>query len=335
MSILDPRQTRPDFSHPVVFFANGPGSTLLALPALRALATLFDSEVTMICDTNVGSTFLKGLRGWRIVETPMRRNMHDLTREFSTESVLDQTRNCDLFVSLATWMSDSLQHLLKGLAPDHSIGFCEGFAHRVPMSNRQHAADLMFGIPRAIDKDLRIDSFARPPSFDFEAQQIARRLRNKIPSSAKVLVVNAESARNKMWPSKRWVWVLDEFLDKHPDYVAMLIGSTPQPLGVRRHTSRIVPCYGLPLPVSLSLAGMADIFLGVDSCVLHAADLYRVPAVGLFGASDTDEHGFRFSNQSIAVRAASMDGIGVFDVLRALEQTTRQVGETMECEAIA
>jgi ADP-heptose:LPS heptosyltransferase len=37
----------------------------------------------------------------------------------------------------------------------------------------------------------------------------------------------------------------------------------------------------------------ADLFLGVDSLFLHAADLFRVPSVGLFGPTACEEWGFR------------------------------------------
>jgi ADP-heptose:LPS heptosyltransferase len=50
----------------------------------------------------------------------------------------------------------------------------------------------------------------------------------------------------------------------------------------------------------------ADAFLGVDSCMLHAADLFRVPSVGLFGPTRPSEFGLRFARHRIADGRGSM-----------------------------
>ena len=39
----------------------------------------------------------------------------------------------------------------------------------------------------------------------------------------------------------------------------------------------------------------ADLFLGIDSCFLHAADLFRIAGIGLFGPTDPFRFGFRLS----------------------------------------
>jgi ADP-heptose:LPS heptosyltransferase len=52
--------------------------------------------------------------------------------------------------------------------------------------------------------------------------------------------------------------------------------------------------------------------------MLHLADLYQVPGVGLFGPTDPSEFGFRFARH-LHVRAATMNEISVADVGHALE----------------
>ena len=47
--VISPERCRT----PVVFFANGIGDTVLALPALRALAALFPGRLSLVCDRDV------------------------------------------------------------------------------------------------------------------------------------------------------------------------------------------------------------------------------------------------------------------------------------------
>lgn len=54
-------------------------------------------------------------------------------------------------------------------------------------------------------------------------------------------------------------------------------------------------CGGLALPTAFELVRYVDVFVGVNSCFLQAADLWRTSGVGLFGATEVHEFGFRLS----------------------------------------
>jgi ADP-heptose:LPS heptosyltransferase len=257
----------------------------------------------------------------------MKRNVPDWTREFSASEVVQKVIECDLFISLAPWRSHSLQELLASLKPRSSMGFFDDFLIQAPLNFTQHSADLMFEIPRMLDEALRLEDFAAPPVLDIESRRIAQSIRQSIPPTFRILLVHADTGQTKMWPADRFVHTLDAFLDHHPDFLVLLVGSTPQPLDSGRNAAQVLPCYGLPLGVALSLVGLADIFLGVDSCMLHAADLYRIPGVGLFGNSNPVEYGFRFSPASIVVEDKSMESIEVEPVLDALELVTARISD--------
>jgi ADP-heptose:LPS heptosyltransferase len=307
------------FANPVVFFANGLGDTILALPALRALTALFPDRLTLVCDHGVWPALLGELTFKRVVETRMRRNVPDWTREFSVADIIRDIGGCDLFISLVPWMSQSLRDLLQGLAPAASVGFFDDYATPVALDFTRHAADLTFDPVAQFNATLRLDDFVAPLAPDPRSRSIVDATLGLLPAGYRVLAVHADTGRPKMWPAERFVSALDRFLDRHSDFMVLLVGTTPQPLDTGTHAAQVVPCYGLPIGVSMGLVARANLFLGVDSCMLHVADLSRVPGVGLFGASNPVEYGFRFSPHSAIVTAESMLAIGVDQVLEALE----------------
>jgi ADP-heptose:LPS heptosyltransferase len=313
------------FRRPVVFFANGLGDTLLALPALRALTKLFPERLTLLCDEGVHPALLTELDLMQVVESRMHRNVPDWTREFSFSDAAARVKECDLLISLAPWCSRSLEELMARLRPGTSVGFFDEFQVKVPLNFAQHAADLMFDIPRAFDETLRLEDYAAPPVLDVKFRKIAESIRRSIPPGFRTLVVHADTGRTKMWPANRFLQTLDAFLARHPNFIVLLVGTSPQPIDSGRYAEHAIPCYGLPLGASVTLTGMADLFLGVDSCMLHSADLHRVPAIGLFGASSPLEYGFRFTPASIVIEGESMDCIQVPEVLDALELLCQEV----------
>jgi ADP-heptose:LPS heptosyltransferase len=122
-----------------------------------------------------------------------------------------------------------------------------------------------------------------------------------------------------MWPVEKFIALLDAFLARHEDFVVFVLGGTDLHLDRGRCGDRVIPCCHLPIGVSLALVGLCDVFIGVDSCMLHAADLCRVPGVGLFGPTDPVEFGYRFG-RGIHVRGGPfMEDIEEDAVLEALE----------------
>lgn len=305
-------------NRPVAFFANGLGDTILALPALRALSSIFAGRLILVCDLDIPSILFRDLPV-RFVETRMTRNAPDWTREFSVGGVVAACGEPDLFISLVPWYSDSLRELLAAFQPVCSLGFFDDFSITLPLDFRKHAADLSFDLPRAIDPRLTLEEFSWPPAIAREEIAYARSMRNAIGASYRILVVHADTGEEKMWMADRFVRVLDWFLERHPEFFVLLVGGEAQPLDRGAFGHRVAPGYGLSLGVAFSLVGLADIFLGIDSCMLHAADFFRVPSIGLFGKSDPVQYGFRLTPHGIIRRGNGMGAIEVADVLSALE----------------
>ena len=315
-----------DALHPVAIFANGFGDCLISLPALRAAASFFKGRLTLVCPPGIARLFFSDLTLGVICGCEMRQVPQG--RAFDADELSKRLMGCDLLLSFnSTWHSPDVDRLLALLSPAASVGFFPSFQIVLPRVPDKHSADLAFDVTQRLKPSSRLEDFAAPPVFPSKAHQLARQMRGLVPAGARVLVVHADTKPEKMWPAERFVAVLDEFLEHHPDFITFVVGSCRLPLDAGRHGKRVFLCYELPLPVSLALVGEADLFLGVDSCMLHAADLFRVPGVGLFGPTNCAEWGFRIGpHRHVCGDDHCIQRVSVPDVLDALESLLAETG---------
>jgi ADP-heptose:LPS heptosyltransferase len=130
---------------------------------------------------------------------------------------------------------------------------------------------------------MRIDDFAAAPTFPEWSTTQASRILAAIPEKLRVLAVHAETAARKMWSFGKFIESLDLFLARHREFVALVLQRKPLPLDAGLQNGRVFLSSGLPLGTAMSLTASSHLFLGVDSCMLHVADLSKIPGVGLFG----------------------------------------------------
>jgi ADP-heptose:LPS heptosyltransferase len=307
----------PDPDWPVVFFVNGLGDHLLALPALRALTFLFPKRLTLICAPGMDKLFFSRLLFRKVVECIIEDREE---RTFVSPAIAERIAECDLFLSLVPWHSSSMTTLLRTLRAARTVGFFPEFTSVLKRDYSKHAIDLAFDVPKHLAPWLEIDAFILPPILPETGHAAARRIFSSIPKEYRVLVVHPDTAPEKMWRAERFVEVLDGFLDSHEEYLAIIVGKAHQPLNQGRHGDRVILAFGLPLDVAFGVVARANLFLGVDSCMLHVADLFRVPGVGLFGPSACLEFGFRVGAHVHVNGVGSLGTITVANVLAALDQ---------------
>jgi len=315
-----PSSRLSDAERPVAFFANGIGDAILTLPALRALTEIFPGRLTLLTHGRAGYLDL-----FRTLPTQRQLSIRsgtkcDWERE-DIDALVSEVGDCDLFISLVAWHSPSLGYLLERLAPTKSIGYCESYDIRLPRDYSKHTAELIFDAVRAVSPGAKLRPFLAPPDYPPHAMQMAQAVRAGLGEGVRILTVHTETLAEKTWPAASVAAVLDRFLTSHTEYIAVLVNYAPYPLELADEANRrrLVAEGGLPLADALCLVHYSDCFLGVDSCMLHAADVGRVPSVGLFGPTDAHEFGF-LVGPHVAIQAPSdVNQIGVECVLAALE----------------
>jgi len=314
------------FQFPAVIFGNAIGDHLLALPALRALATLFPSRLALIC--------MPGSRRDFFSELPLRLvcevEMHDRgrTRVFDARRVARRVGRCDLLLSLNSWSSPSARKLVRLLSPRFSVGLTPEFQVTLSRTPARHAAAWAFRVPAHLDPSLRLADFACPMRLPRRCRARVRQFLRKRAPGKRVLAVHNETKPEKMWPPLHCARLIESFLERHPDFVVFVLDFHRPGPGAEKFKDRVLHSPGLPLEYAFAAIGQSDLFLGVNSCMLHAADLYRVPGVGLFGPRNVRygpgkkrylHWGFCFSRHRHIWDPRGMGHIAEARVLRALE----------------
>ncbi|GLE52930.1 hypothetical protein ATCCBAA256_24880 [Mycobacterium montefiorense] len=317
--------------NPAICFVSNIGDAVLTLPTLRALGEMFTAPLTLICPKvafdlcfrevshrHVDTTGLP-LTGPRPASAQRARDYETLASEIGA---------VDLFIDTLTWNALSgivVRPLVERLAPTTTVGFPTDYAYDIVVSNEAcHAADQVFKLARLFDPSLRIDTYTQPLPIPPLVMEKARSIRAAVPDGAKVLVVHADTDwTEKRWPVTRFIQLLDRFLELHRDFVVWVVGMGHEELDAGRDRDRVFPQLGLPLDLAMGLVANADLFLGIDSCMLHAADLARVPGVGLFGATRAATWGFRFGPHRHVDRATMAD-ISVPEVLDAMNDLAQE-----------
>lgn len=315
-------------TRPAVCFVSNIGDSLLTLPALRAIGALFTAPLTLICPRVVFDLCFREVSDRHVDTTGLPfTGPHPLPgsqrRAPDYETLAATIGAVDVFIDTLTWnalSSTVIRPLVQRLAPRTTIGFPTEYGYDVVVPQADlHAADQMFQLPRLFDPTLRIESYAQALPIPPSVRERARKIRDAVPPGTKVLVVHADTGwAEKRWAAGRFIDLLDRFLSRHRHFVAWIVGMGHEELNVGRAGDRVFPYLGLPLDLSMALVATADLFLGIDSSMLHAADLARVPGVGLFGATRAATWGFRFGPHR-HVEMTSMADVTVADVLSALE----------------
>jgi hypothetical protein len=315
--------------YPLAFFFNGYGDNFLNLPALRALCQLFEGRLTLVCRQGPDLFCFDDLAVNRKITLDARFTGE--VYEFDAVAAAAEIGKCDLFLSLVPWSSSSLSNLLGAWDGMMSIGFFENYTRRLRRDYDKPSADLAFDIVRSLRPDYQLHDFLEPLRYPTARRQDVHEIFSMLEPGTRTLSVHMDTHAHKLWDETRWVESLDAFLDKHTNFVVLLVGRPDRTVDTEqwRNAERVIPCYGLSLPSSCCLVAESDLFIGIDSCMLHVADLARVPGVGLFGPTNIKEFGFYIGPHIMIQAEGSMEKIEASMVTEALHQLVTEPAQAV------
>jgi ADP-heptose:LPS heptosyltransferase len=308
--------TPPPHEQVALFHWNGLGDHLLALPAMRALERGLPGPVTVL--EGPGKHFVLTQDLTRARSAPFFMS-DPFAQDVDVTASVAAAGRCDVFLSMASWVNPTLLALARGMGARRTVGFFFPFDEPVPAVPERHMFEDYFALARHLLPETRFEDHTQPPVYSAAARAAARELRGALVGPGdKLLFVHPETLPVKMWTPAGLAVALRQFLSARTDYVAVVMsqGDYPLPLG---DLGRRVHASHAHLELALALLSTADLFLGVDSVFLHAADLERLPGVALFGpATSAGRWGFHLSPGGRHVSAASLSELPPGPVVEAL-----------------
>ncbi|WP_457813148.1 glycosyltransferase family 9 protein [Sinorhizobium meliloti] len=303
---------------PVLLFMNARGDHLLNLPAIRALALAFEGRLTLVCRTGARWTFFGDVEFARVVEVPAE--CIGLQYCFNDVPVAEALGDTDLFMCLNPIYGESVKSLVRSLRPPVTIGFDAECVLPLELDFTLHNADLAFRLPQLVSPGIVIEPFAAKPAVGQSANALAAKIRATLPGDATLITVHGDTKPEKCWAHERWTAFAALVQREEGTFIADL-GVRPIDFGDGiLDEDRIIRFGELPMRESMAIVAASDCFVGVDSCFLHAADLSRIPGVGIFGPTDVHEFGFRFAPHRHCARRdlAGLEATLVYEALLQL-----------------
>lgn len=291
----------------VWFFANGYGDAVKARPAMAAANQAFEGHKALITQKGPHRFLFEGLGFDQIVELPME--VTATGRRFDAGDVAMKLSPCGLFISGVAWDSTSLRHLKHALRPKVTAGFYPEYDITPDMISLINWTHRLFALAQGCGAEGTLSDYQLPPLFSARASDRVDGFLRHLPAELKVLVLHFDTRPAKMWPWPNWHRLLSDVLARRPDFFALLVGiAEPPPMTI--HQDRVISLVGMPLEESMYLVSKAHVFAGIDSCMLHVADICNVPAVGIFVDTSPADFGPCFTrNQVFSTSERTTDDI--------------------------
>lgn len=308
-----------DAKRPALFFCNAYGDHLLVRPTVLALQAYFRGKLGYIGLVHQADVFFPDADFRFVHEIPFLDGPHN-THRFEWDDLTRVMDQFDAIISLNAWDSEQMRDLAEAILPKPFIGLAPFYGKIAPIDARTHMVDHNFKLAKWFDPSAAVENFSALQPIPAINQQRAAQIRSLLPPSCKLLTVHTWTRNDKEWPRERFKAVIEMFLASHPDYVAVIVDPLDTGLDSGAYEARIFSLDGVDLQTATTLVASSDLFLGIDSYFLHAADFARVPSVGIFGPTSPTTWGVRFSKHEhvAAPSTAQIDITSVYDALKKL-----------------
>jgi ADP-heptose:LPS heptosyltransferase len=294
---------------PVVLYSDGIGDTLMSLPTLRALSAAFNKNIV----------FLGSLVSLEILRAEELGASY-VEREEEAAETAKHVVACDLLITADPDRESQYSQELKAIVrPLWSVGWAAHDQFQLKSNPQLHFADEVFQVASFFDETKRIEEYADRPGLGATEWQFAGDLRRDM-KHWRFLAIHCETGEPKAWPLAPLGRAVEALISIFRDLLIVVVGRKSRWLGNISEHPRVIACEGLTLGKSMAIVGASDAFIGIDSGLLHVADLFRVPAVGIFGPTDPHRWGCRFTKCTyVRAPAGNLKELGEQEVITAVQ----------------
>jgi len=296
----------------LVFHHNGIGDYVMSIPALRLLACAAPRPLHLVCGDVPASLLYHEIEVDQFSTVPVSPGLFAHWVDIGSVSL---PRSYEFFVSLATWDSLELTTLAQKAGAKATVGLFSYCSLRL-MDQPEHDIARLFTLALPFAPSARLQDYAQPLRFPNGTE----RLRASILCGARLLlVVHGDTRIEKVWPRDRYDEVLTSFVRSAPDWRVAALNFRPDELSSALATGRVSALLNVELSVAMCLVADADMFLGIDSCMLHVADLCRVPGVALFGPTRPEQFGYHLTSRLLTQNLLSSGGLAFLSAAEVTE----------------
>jgi len=280
----------------VIFFANGIGDALMVRPTLLAITSCYPQKFVLVTAKDTPTILYHGLSFIRVdfvdvASTPSGKRITTPNWEIT---------NCGLFLSIVPWFNDTLANLLLLYKPQVTVGHFDHFHLKVPYASDRHSIDVTFQFATLLESSARLPEYCHPLLLPPGSADLIHAVRRLVPSGSSLVAVHFETARAKR-PSEPWLSELLQICRKALKNSYFVVLTREEKFDWLAGPRTIV-LRGAPLYAAMAAVAESDLFIGCDSCMLHAADFSRVPGIAIFTlATLPEEFGYRISTDSICI----------------------------------
>jgi ADP-heptose:LPS heptosyltransferase len=303
-------------TNPVLMFHDGIGDAWISLPAIRLLAHRFPHKLIILCNAYPTPWWLYDLPLKLIVEMESTRATRGFN--FNVQATAKAISECDLFICLTYWYNALLHQLLENLNWPTTIGWHPWFNYSRPYTEQRNMAYQIFDLLN-IDSTAKFETYAYPPDLPITSQIIATTIIRSITDSSNIilLTVHTDTFEHKMWSKENFTRVFNTLISHYPNVFILIVGMATD---IECFHPNIINLTGLSFDESCAIIKQSNCFLGVDSVLLHVADTFRLPCVGLFGPTSSLQFGCIHAPHLHLEGFDSTLNISPNNVVEALEQ---------------
>ncbi len=276
-----------------VVFYNGIGDAILALPALRAIAK-FVGDFRLVCPAGAPYQFIFSEFAKHLVPCPV-----NLAESFSPEDLWAILGRPPRVIFLTTWRNSSFDKW-ESFARGRILTFGPiVYSKRGLGASPEHYFDLYMSLSAQItsDKNLSNYAYAHQPDVVRTIPSFALTLTDRLKMP---WVFHAETRREKMISPQFWNALTSLVLSSTTSDI-VFVGNFDVSKA-HRGSGRVFQSRR-HFPLCAHLVSRASVFIGIDSCFLHYADLQGAPCIGIFTSTDPAYWGPRLSARRAVMKA--------------------------------
>ncbi|MEL7488149.1 MAG: glycosyltransferase family 9 protein, partial [Pseudomonadota bacterium] len=200
--------------------------------------------------------------------------------DFDAGRVADLANDTDAFFSMTTWHSPSIDQVLVHLSPKTSS---HGFFSQYDQHFNDHNTSNLVKYARLVETGF--EASGADYAYAHKSRlwsTIPPGILDTIDASERTVVIHPFTVSGRNHSPEFWIDVIGGLLEEHIAVRFFVIGDERN-LEIKAALDNERLIFVPPIfPVATYLISRCDVFVGIDSCFMHYADLLRRPAIGVF-----------------------------------------------------